>query len=173
MEQVNKKEIMIEEIVPLLMDKKVCIIENCFSNVDFLIKDVCKFYKNIEILTFYDTEEHYKALDIPNKIHYRNINLEKYENDKYFLIDDVFNFFNNSNFYILNDKLEKGIFIYRSNSAIYSDFYKFDVVILVNDLNCGLSEYLDGNIIIKDRYEIYYDLYFKITELKTIYYLDK
>lgn len=171
MDHVNQKSISFREIAPMFEKGKICIVERTFTNVDFLIKDICDVYEEIEIISFYDTAEHYKSLEIANKIHLLPLKDSSVARNKKYLIDNVYDSYTIPGCRSYISQLEDAIFIYRSGTAAISDYYKYDTIVYVSDLECGISEYLDGSILIKNRYEVFYNLFFKLSGRETVYYL--
>lgn len=163
MNTIDRKSVRFSHIFDFLKNKKVGIQENNFSNVDFLIKDICKENNKIKIISYYENNEHYRNIGIENE--FVNFN----ENSEYILIDDMYSFKNHKNFHIS----QNGIYIYRSNTMEMKDYYLYDVIVEVKNLECGISDLLDGILIIKNRMKVFGKYFFKINDDMTFYYLNE
>lgn len=62
--------------------------------------------------------------------------------------------------------------VFRSSTATTRDYYDYDIIIKVEKLISGCSSKIDGQIRIFRRDQVLYDLKYKITSEKVLYFLD-
>ncbi len=162
----------------LFKDKRILIDEDFRNNCDFLILEFVK-YMDLNLFTFNNTADHFKKI-------YQVDNIENTVSSVYEIIssDDIGDLKNltiDLNNYQIGDDLwiQKNIFkndhkfkigVFRSGSAIESNYYDYDFVIKVSGLKSGCSNQIDGVITVFSRDTVYYEFKYKITNGITEYF---
>ncbi|EPR77908.1 hypothetical protein SLOPH_2730 [Spraguea lophii 42_110] len=92
--------------------------------------------------------------------------MELRNKDNILVVDDMYTY--NS---FIGEIDSNGIFIYRSDSFCSKDFYLYDYIIELIPPKSGLSNVLDGYIVIRNREEIVYKTKYKIERDNIKYFL--
>ncbi|TBU08655.1 hypothetical protein CWI36_0111p0040 [Hamiltosporidium magnivora] len=157
-------------------NNRICIVEHEYCSIDFIIRDLLKILKKnnqeINILSFYNSEDHYeKIIDFDNKSTIKIQSIYKNEiienSYSYLIIDDVFT---GKTLFGIKCKEIEGIYIYRSNSATETDMCSYDICILIKPLKSGVSSVYDGIIEIHQFDRTIFTGKYKVFRDETVYY---
>lgn len=149
---------------PAIFDNKsVLVDESLGQNCDFLLMELCKIYK-YSIFQFNDSGTHMKALIARCGVTatVKSIYDSTYDNEE--MIDDVY-----TQKQLGYHQMAK-IYIYRSGTASVKDYYKYDLIVKIDNLMSGCSNEIDGTIRIFQRDTVYCNIKYKILLDKIVYY---
>ncbi|KAF7679712.1 hypothetical protein TCON_2488 [Astathelohania contejeani] len=169
----------------IFTNKTVCIDEQAYTNIDFIICAIVDYFPTIRIVSAYHTSSHYKSIFKKYSIREYNelnssiyiIDTYKEENhiafDKYstFLLDDYSTLKKVYNLGVMTESTS--FYIYRSDSIMPSEKLLFDFYIKTYPLSSGLSLDYDGNCEIRKRDQIITRFKYKIKRDSILYEEEK
>lgn len=142
---------------------KITIIEQNNQNIDFILVEWFKTYKNSQIISFYQPKNHYDQ--ILSKIDTKTNIQTVFENTDFVVDSDaciIDDYYTAKNYELPNMKnCKKIIKIFRSNTSREFDLYLSELNIVVSSLLSGSSSLLDGSILIYDREQTHADYKYK------------
>ncbi|KAM0676670.1 hypothetical protein BDAP_002784 [Binucleata daphniae] len=148
------------------------IIEKNNQNIDFLLLELLKTYEETQIISFYQSKNHYEmitaGLDTQTSIQTIFESNQFTFNNEICIIDD----YHSAKNYIqqFEKNCKKVVRIYRSNTFQDCDMYLSDINISVDALPIGNSALLDGIITIFDREQTYAAYKYKIKAKNVHFY---
>lgn len=136
--------------------KKIAINERNHLNADFLLKDIIYYFKDAQIISFYNTKDYYKEITKNAQSYIENKNIVQSEVQ---IIDDYFTARRME--YTANGNTI--FYVFRSNSFAGKDLYLADYIIDLFPLKSGVCKEIDGNIRIYERERVIYESKYKVT----------
>ncbi|EJW04562.1 hypothetical protein EDEG_01245 [Edhazardia aedis USNM 41457] len=163
---IHKNTLSFEDLKDIFESKAVVINEGLQQNCDFLIIEMCRMFPNTQILSFYQSSNHYLSIFEQLKCTtpiiitpYDNKNPFSFNLDFPLIIDNSYSYFLHG-----GKKIDNGnvIYIFRAGSFQPKDLYLGQVIVELSSLKSGISNEIDGFIKIFDRENVYKEMKYKI-----------
>lgn len=165
---------------------RILIDEDPQCNCDFLIVEMVKCFKK-NLILFNNTKEHFSQIfdnmniefntqntpllrsvydiDQSDEKSFQNLMKECFEDVENFIADDVWTQRN-----VFKDNTRFTIGVFRSGTAIQSDYYDYDVIVKISKLKSGWSSQIDGTIRVFSRNVVYSEAKYKVTDFEIKYF---